>query len=150
MSKNVGRAFLLSYANATLSDIGDWTYCFDVSHLYCKAARCCNIMLDHVQFLIDDFCYGALYDIKVNGQSRSAVYNVYDVKGVSYTTVKLSGMRISYEEAEGSSLCFSLNAAVCPNLASMCKGPTCALALGNDLSKGRNSCCPTQNYYIPR
>ncbi len=48
----------------------------------------------------DDFCYGALYDIKVNGQSRSAVYNVYDVKGVSYTTAKFSGMRISYEEAE--------------------------------------------------
>lgn len=36
------------------ADIGDWTYCFDVSHLYCKAARCCNIMLDHVQFLIGE------------------------------------------------------------------------------------------------
>ncbi len=36
------------------ADIGDWTYCFDISHMYCKAARCCNIMLDHVQFLIGE------------------------------------------------------------------------------------------------
>ncbi|EFJ41750.1 hypothetical protein VOLCADRAFT_98305 [Volvox carteri f. nagariensis] len=145
----IGRAFQLNYANASRAPGGgDWSYCFRVSYFQCRQALCCDIPLDVIQFLIKDECYGAVYDLKINGNARSPTYKVYDYNGWTYTVMKLSALGLSYREAQGASVCFTLSSLVCPSLSALCDSPLCQLAMGNQPSPGRETCCPTQRYLV--
>ncbi|KXZ41383.1 hypothetical protein GPECTOR_506g472 [Gonium pectorale] len=147
---NVGRPFLLGYANSSLNPYsGDWSYCFDVAHADCSKTRCCGIPLEQIQFLIDDYCYGAVYDLTVNGRPRSASYNVYDVRGYTYTVLKFTALNLPYEDAQGAEICFSLKSSVCADVATMCGGPSCSVAMGNTPGMGGgNSCCVPQKLTV--
>ncbi|KAG2448144.1 hypothetical protein HYH02_006729 [Chlamydomonas schloesseri] len=147
----VGTPYALSYTNESVAEEGgaDRTYCFQVALNQCDKPRCCGMRLEQVQILIDDNCYGSVYGVRIDGRPRSPSYHVYDVRGYTYTVLKLSGMGMTPQQAEGSTLCFSLRAAVCPDLYRLCSGPVCQLTLANQPGRQKSSCCPPQDLLLP-
>ncbi|KAG2442381.1 hypothetical protein HXX76_002467 [Chlamydomonas incerta] len=145
----VGTPYELTYTNESRAEGGDSTYCFQVGLNECDKPRCCGMRLEQIQFLIDDNCYGSVYGVRVNGKARSPSYHVYDVRGYTYTVLKLSGIAMAPQQAEGATLCFSLRSAVCADLFRLCSGPVCQLTLANQPGRQKSSCCPPQDLLLP-
>ncbi|PNW85556.1 hypothetical protein CHLRE_03g192201v5 [Chlamydomonas reinhardtii] len=144
----IGTPYTLTYTNESRAE-EDSMYCFQVGLNQCDRPRCCGMRLEQIQFLIDDNCYGSVYGVHVNGKPRSPSYHVYDVRGSTYTVLKLSGFGLTLQQAEGATLCFSLRSSVCPDLYRLCAGPVCQLTLANQPGRQKSSCCPPQDLLLP-
>lgn len=69
-------------------------------HTFVRHCRLPCLNYTHAFHAADDNCYGSVYGVHVNGKPRSPSYHVYDVRGSTYTVLKLSGFGLTLQQAE--------------------------------------------------